>query len=497
MGSLTITNLVIISGAMAIITYLGHVASRKHADSSRTFFTADGGLPWWAVSASLYATAISAVSFVSLPASVFRDGGNLELAQIDFGSMLGKYLMAVLFVRAYYESRSVDTVYDYVAVRISKLVSRAVLVIAFALTIGLYSIVVLAAALVLDVLADLSIPTSCVVIVAFSVLWSWLGGIRTVVWTDFGMLCLFLFGAALSAFITFSSTGLSGTEVFALLDGNAKMKLLDLSVDPSNSYTLWTALFSATIGGAALASTQSGMQRVRACHSVQDAEKAFKYSMVFYVVAALLYVVGMGLFVFYDTIGIPEELAARVANQPDQIFPYFIVSEVPDGFSGLMIAAIFAAAISTVNSRLAELSDVSVANVYRRYIRKAASEAHYLSVARLFIILWGLVFCAVSIGVSMIEGQNLLELTFVVWNALIGPMMGIFFLARIRLGGTLSVAVGVVLSLAFVYISREQGITSFWSVPASLIIMTACAWVQTPRRFDRTGVVLNRDTAVD
>ena len=473
------------------ITYLGQIASRKHAGSSKTFFTADGGLPWWAVSASLYATAISAVSFVSIPASVFRDGGNLELAQIDFGSMLGKYLMAVLFVRAYFDSRTIDTVYDYISVRISKSISHAVMILAFVLTVGIYSIVVLAAALVLDVLTGISVPMSCVIIVSFSVLWSWLGGIRTVVWTDFVMLCVFLLGAILSVAISLGSSDGGFVQTLELLDADAKLKILDLSLDPSKAYTLWTALFSATLSGAALVSTQSGMQRVRACRSVQEAERAFKYCMVFYVVPALLYVVGLGLYVFYQNIGIPEELSTRVAEQPDQVFPYFIVNEVPDGVSGLLIAAIFAAAISTLNSRLAELSDVTVSNIYREYICKQASEAHYLSAARGFIIVWGIVICFISVGFSILDGQNLYELTYVVWNALMGPMLGIFFIARVGLGDTVSVVIGSMLALGFVYLSSVLEVSGFWSLPVSVVLMTCVAYIRTPRAFDRTGVVVD------
>ena len=489
MGALTITNIIVIVSVMGLVTYAGHLASKSHINNSKAFFTADGGLPWWAVSASLYATVVSAVSFVSIPASVFRENGNLELMQIDFGASLGRLLIAVLFVRAYFDSRSINTVYQYLSVRISKPVSRGVMALAFILTILIYSIVVLAAALVLNVLTEISVPMSCLVIVSLSVLWSCLGGIRTVVWTDFVMLCIFLFGALLSAAITFGSVNLPLTESFAVLDQHSKLKLLDLSLDPSKAYTLWTALFSSVLGGAALASTQSGMQRVRACHSVEDARKAFMFATVFFIVPVFLYIVGMGLFVFYNQNGVPKELAEHVATQPDQVFPYFIVNEIPNGISGLLIAAIFVASISTLNSRLAELSNVSVSDIYRQFINKNSSEEHYLRAARFFIVLWGVVFCAISIGLSAIDGQNLLELTYAFWNVIMGPMMGVFFLARFRIGDTISVVVGTICAFLFAYLSQSAGVTGFWSLPASVVIMMLVAWVRTPRRFDRTGVV--------
>src|SRR5690606_5637463 len=100
MTSFSITNMIVVAAVLALVTLGGHLLSGR-AKTSSSFFTADGGLPWWAVSASLYATVLSAVSFISIPATVFRDGGNLTFIQILLGLACGKVVMALLFVRAY------------------------------------------------------------------------------------------------------------------------------------------------------------------------------------------------------------------------------------------------------------------------------------------------------------------------------------------------------------------------------------------------------------
>lgn len=489
MGSLTTLNTFVIIAVMLLITWLGRMASRAASASSRSFFTADGQLPWWAVSASLYATAISAVSFVSIPASVFRPGGNLELAQVDMGSAAGKLLAAIIFVRAFYYSRSVDTVYEYLEARINAQVAGGVMVVSIVASLFVYGVVVVAAALVLDVLTELGVAASCIAIVGLSALWSWLGGIRIVVWTDFLMLCIFVLGVILSIWLTFSAAGLALPEAYLVFEENAKLRLFDFSVDPSNAYTVWTALFSATLSGMFLMTSQSGMQRVRACKSRKDAHKAIVFSIGFYAMSLALYIVGLGLFIFYDGEGMSADLTARLASQPDQVYPYYIVHEIPDGLSGLLIAAIFAAAISTLNSRLAELSNVAVDDIYRRYFRKNATEAHYVSAARWFILFWAIVFCGMAMAFSMVDGRNLYELTFEFWNVIVGPIVAVFLIARVRLGDTLSIVVGFLLSLCFAGICMWADVTNFWNLTGAIVIMFVVAWLRTPRAWEPTGIV--------
>jgi len=478
----------VVALVLAGVTLGGHLLSVK-AKTSRGFFTAEGGLPWWAVSASLYATVVSAVSFISIPAGVFSPGGNLTLIQLLIGLAIGKVITALVFVRPYYESRSAETVYDYVSARIDGTVAKSTMALQILLLLADNSVVVLSAALVLNVLTDINLPTCCIIIISFAVLWSWMGGLSTVVWTDAMLFGVFVLGAGVSVAITFGSVDTGWIEAIRILDSEAKLKLIDISTDPSKSFTLWTGLITGALIAMVPITSQAGMQRIRACRSVRDAQKAFIFSVVFYITPLLLLAVGLGLSLFYNVNGVPEALAERLATQPDQVYPYFMLNEIPDGVSGLFIAAVFAAAISTLDSRLAELSDVTVTNVYRPYVNTTGSEQHYLKVARIFIIAWGILFCFTSVGLSFIDGQSMFDLSLMAANTFGGPILGIFLLARFNLGTRHGVAVGVVLSVIISMSLRTMGVTHYWWFPVSIAVMMAIGLLFSGKRFDPNGTI--------
>lgn len=488
MGSLTLLNTIVVIAMLALVTWGGHALS-KRAESSRSFFTGEGDLPWWAVAASLYATVVSAVTFVSLPSMIYREGANLAFTQVIIGLVIGKVAAALIFARAYYESKGIDTVYDYLSERIGPSISRPTMFLQILMLIAQNSIVVVSAALVLNVLTDLSLPISCLVIVAFAILWSWMGGLSTVVWTDAMLLAVFIFGALLSCVLAVTATDMSFAEAYAYLDGQAKLKIIDISMDPSKSFTLWAGLVSGTLISMVPVSSQAGMQRIRACRSVADAKKAYIWSSLFLVTPVLLMMVGLGLSLFYGTQGVPPDLAARLEMQPDQVFPYFIINEVPDGVSGIFVAAVFAAAISTLDSRLAELSDVTVSNIYRPHIRQNASESHYLRAARFFIIGWGVLFCITSIVLTQVDGQNLFDLSLMSTNTLGGPILGIFFLARFNIGTPFTAFLGAAIAIGVSLWLHSMDVTHYWWFPVSIVIIMAVGYFGSGRKFDPVGVV--------
>lgn len=488
MGSFSPLNMVVVAAMLALVTVAGHLLS-GHAKTSKGFFTSEGGLPWWAVAASLYATVVSAITFVSLPAFVYPPGGSLVFLQVIIGLVIGKIAAAILFARPYYESTSVDTVYDYLSVRIGKSVARTTMGLQIFLLILQNSIVVVSSALVLNVLTDIDLAVSCVIIVAFAVLWSWMGGLSTVVWTDAMLFGVFFLGAVLSAVLTMTATDTGFFEALRLLDEQAKLKIIDLSLDPKKSLTLWAGVTSGILISLVPVSSQAGMQRIRACRSVKDAKKAFIYSSLFLITPVILMIVGLGLSVFYTVNGVPADLAERLATQPDQVFPYFIIHEIPDGVSGIFVAAVFAAAISTLDSRLAELADVSVTNIYRPYLKKSGSEAHYLRVARLLIVAWGILFCGASIFLSSIDGQSFFDLSIMATNTFGGPILGTFLLARFNIGTPLTTAAGVVLAIASSLYLHSQDVTHYWWFPVSIIIVMTIGILFSGKKFDRSGVI--------
>ena len=403
-------DLLVVVTVMLAVTYLGHRLSGS-ITNRQDFFQADGSLPWWAVSASIIATVVSAVTFVSVPAAVFADGGDLTYFQVILGLAAGKVVIARLLATPFYLSQGVNTSYEYIGARIDVRTGEFSMYLGLLLNLINSAVKLLTASLVLDVISGWGLPGCALFVVAISIVWSALAGIKTVIWTDFVLFILFSVGAVFALFFVSLNIQQGIGEAIIWLDDQAKWVLFDFDTDPSKRYTIWAGVIGAVGLSIAQASTQGTWQRVRACRSVDDAQKAFDVAALFYIVHVVILGVGLALAVFYAERGVSVELAQQLSQSPDRIFPYFIVNELPVGISGLFIAAIFAAAISTLDSALTESSDLTVNHIYQRVLPNK-TEAHYLLASRLLMVVWGLLFFAAAMFFSRYQGVGLLELTF-------------------------------------------------------------------------------------
>ena len=133
---------------------------------------------------------------------------------------------------------------------------------------------------------------------------------------------------------------------------------------------------------------------------------------------------GLSLFLFYGENQLPEVVQQELARSPDRIFPYFIATEIPLGISGLFIAAIFAAAISTLDSALTESSDLTVNHIYVPLVNPVAEERHYVLVSRLAMVVWGGIFYLMAVQFAELKGEGLLDLTFKLPNYVYGAIFG-------------------------------------------------------------------------
>ena len=185
---------------------------------------------------------------------------------------------------------------------------------------------------------------------------------------------------------------------------------------------------------------------------------------------------------------VPGELALQLSQSPDRIFPYFIVNELPVGVSGLFIAAIFAAAISTLDSALAESSDLTVNHIYQRLLA-GKSEAHYLLVSRLFMLFWGLMFFTAAMFFSRYKGVGLLELTFKLPNYFYGAIFASIILARFGIGRFATIILGFVLATLSVLLMAGANVAFFYWCPVSGLLMVGTVWALERRRLEFTGIV--------
>ena len=457
---------------LAGTTLIGHLL-KGDTTSIRGFFLGGRSMPWWAVGGSIVATQASALTFIAVPAAVFMDGGDLTYLQMTFGFILGNVLMALIFIKAYYREE-IYSPYDFMGKRLDPRVSQLARLLFMVGAVLSQGVRFLSTALVLSVVTGLSLGACILIIGVFSVIWTLLGGITTVIWTDVVQFCVFTLGALFSLFWIVGSIPGGLSEILAIADDKAKLAIIDLSLDPRKTYTLWVGLFGCSIfqlGQNAI--DQVSTQRLMCCRSARDAQKSLILAAGGVSMTYLMLAVGLGIIAFYHIHPMPQETASLISAETDRIFPYFIVTEMPPGISGLIIAALFAAGISTLDSALAALSQTFIAGIYRPFIVKDADESHYLKASRGAVVLWAAVLSVLALFFHTLSSEGLLKLGLKVPGYVYGSLLGISFLALVGKGSWKGILAGTIVSTGAVILLQIAGISFFWWYPVACIVLIA------------------------
>jgi SSS family solute:Na+ symporter len=468
-------------------TLLGHVLKGK-ARGMDGFFLGGRNLPWWAVSCSIMASQLSAVTIIALPGAIFREGGNLIFLQ---GTLLGfvvaKVLMAYIFVKPFYE-RKIYSPYDFIEHRLgpgASQLSRGLFLVSAILGHGVRLLTV---ALVLSVVVEIPIGQSVLIIGVFAVLWTLMGGITTVIWTDFVLFGVMLVGAIISLVAIMGGLPFGIAEAVRQLDEAAKLKLIDVAADPAKTWTVWTGLICFAIFELAQNSVDQVItQRMMCCRDYKEARKAVLGSLGIVAFSLLMSAVGLGVWLYYQHHTLDPEAAAFLAEQPSRAFPYFIVHELPIGVSGLLVAGIFAAGISTLDSALAALSETTVNGIYRKWIRPDADEQQCLRLSRISVVAWGIVLSLLAyLAGSLVQNEGLLNLAYKVPVLTYGPMLMIAFFALARRGSFPAILAGagasVAVAVALLILKAQEVITldQFYIYPITCVVFAAVALAVRP-----------------
>ena len=403
-----------------------HLKGKQH--TTRDFFLGGRSMPWYAVTASTIATTISAVTFIGVPALVYAAGGDYVYLQLAMGGFIARYLVARFLVPLYYEKEFYSP-YEYMEDRLGPIVGRITAGMFFLGGILGQGVRVYATALVLELVTGWSLYQSIVLIAVFSILWTWMGGIAAVIWTDFVQFFILIAGGIAALFFVTDALPNQWATMFEVGREAGKFQVFDFSTDPRIAFTFWAALIAMPFQNVAVYGTDHlFVQRLLCCRNEKEARKAVLWSNVGELVPALMLTVGAGLFAFYEFHDLSPELAALVAERGDRIFPAFIISEIPTGLKGLLIAGILSAAISSLDSILAALSQISLTMFYRPFIRPQADETHLLRVSRLFVIFWGAVLAVMAWQFSASK-LDIVTLAFSMTTYTWGPMLGLFILS--------------------------------------------------------------------
>jgi len=440
---------------LIIITFWGWWFGKKQRNT-RDYFLGGREVPWWAICLSIVATETSALTFIGVPSLAYQS--NISFLQFTFGYVVARFIISFLFIRAYYKA-DVYTAYGYLLGRFGARTKDSAATLFFITRVLASGVRLYAASLVLSVVTGMSDISAILLIGVIAVIYTSFGGIKAVIWTDVLQMFLMIAGGAIALVKILSLLPGGWSDVVAAAQPQAKFHLLNLSLDPKQTYTLWSGLIGGTfLGMASHGTDQSLVQRLLTNRKPEGSMKALILSGFIVVPQFLLFlIIGVMLYAFYQRYPLPLE-------NPDQIFPFFIVDQLAPGISGLIIASIFAASMSSLDSALNALASTSVVDFYKPYIRPNFSDRHYLMISRGFTLLWG----AILVGLAFLAKGwgSVLEVGLKVASFTYGALLGVFLLGMLtrassEKGTTWGMLAGIV---AVLLVSRFTAIAWTWYV---------------------------------
>lgn len=426
---------------------LGIYAAGRQSSTS-DYFMGGEGLPWWAVMFSVVATETSTLTFISIPAVAY--GGNLTFLQITLGYIVGRIVVSKLLLPAYFKGKQ-TTAYQFLEQRFGGAMRNAASTTFMVTRLLADGVRLFATAIPLAIILRLGgaftgwgdvelYLLSITVITVITLIYTLIGGIKAVVWMDVMQMAVYIAGAAIAIWIIIGdlSNGL-GTALSVASDAG-KLQIFDFGFDMefrefiARPYTFFTAL----IGGAIFSVASHGtdqliVQRLLTTRNLDNSKRALVWSGV--VVAlqfGLFLFIGLLLYAFYDAQS-AQQLGLATT---DEIFAKFIVEQLPVGLSGLIIASLFAAAMSSLSSSLNSLASSTTLDLYKPYFGRDNTEAEDLRISRFITMVWAVILMASAFFFAWLqlrEGERpaVVELGLGIASYTYGGLLGAFLLGRL------------------------------------------------------------------
>lgn len=424
--NLNLIDLVVFLAYMLAIILFGVSFSFKKR-SSEDYTTGGGRLPSWAIGMSIFATFVSSISFLALPGNAYLSNWNGFVFSLSIP--LAAIIAVIFFVPLYRKLQS-ESAYFYLEQRFG-LWARVYSSIFYLLTqLARMGTILYLLALPLNILFGWSIPLIIVVTGLCVIIYSALGGIEAVIWTDAVQGLVLIAGAVACVIVIFYSMPEGPLQVFEIAQKADKFSLGSFDFNFVES-TFWLILiYGLFINLQNFGIDQSYIQRYLAAKSLKDARKSTLLGSLLYIpVSFIFFFIGTSLYSYYQAMPhlLPNHLHGT--ENADKIFPYFIVTALPAGITGLLIASIFAAGMSTISTSVNSSATVILSDHYKRYIQKDLSQKKSMRV------LYVSSFCMGALGIIIGLALNGVESALDAWWGLAsifsGGILGLFLLGFI------------------------------------------------------------------
>lgn len=424
MHHFTLLDAVVLVAYIVGITAFGTWFGRRQKGANE-YFLAGRAIPWWAICFSVVATETSALTFISIPATAYSS--DFWILQLAIGYLFGRIGVAAVLLPGYFRGE-LSTAYALLETRFGR-ATRTFTSSIFMVTRALAdSVRVFAAAIPLALITGWPYWETILIIGLFTLVYTYFGGLRAVVWVDVVQFVLYLVGGVAALFVLVRLVPGGWAGILATAGQAGKLKVFH----PDGGFASATWLLTGLVGGAFLSMASHGVdhlivQRLLAAPSLNDARKAVVTSAVLVIGQfALFLFVGAGLFVFYH---------GRTFDPVDEVFPTFIVDQLPSGLSGLIVAAILAAAMSTVAGSLNSLASATTHDLYAPMAHRIGDERHLLHAGRAFTLVWAVILISGAILFQAVAaGTPIVVIALQIASFTYGGLLGGFLLGTLFRG---------------------------------------------------------------
>jgi len=410
-------DLAIIAVYLIGITLFG-LRFRKKQRSLRDYFLADRNIPWWAIALSIVAAETSTLTIISIPGLAYDS--NLTFLQVVMGYVVGRVIISFVLLPHYFRG-DLYTAYELIERRFGKRL-RSLTASLFLLTrAAAEGVRVYAVSIVVGIALGTGEISSIAIITALTLLYTFEGGLAAVIWTDVVQTAIYVGGTLVGVGVILHLVPGGWPAIHDLAASAGKLRVFDFTPTLWKPYTFWAGV----IGGAFLTTASHGtdqliVQRLLAARNEKQSVTALLSSgAVIFLQFALFLIVGVMLWVYY-------QLPSASFGKSDYIYPRFIVSRLPHGVSGLLVAAILAAAMSNLSAALNSLSSSSMMDFYLRR-HPQTDERTQLRLSRVSTILWALLLFALAV-LSLHKVARVIEVGLTIASVAYGALLGVFLL---------------------------------------------------------------------
>ncbi len=444
---------------------------RKADKSLKSYFLADRSVPWWAIGLSIVSAETSTLTIISIPGLAYDT--NFSFLQLVFGYLVARIVISFIFLPAYFKGE-LFTAYQLIDRRFGKilykytagifLVTRAIAEGVRVFAISIVVNIALEKYLLHFMSPGTTTIASIAIVTLLTLIYTFEGGMTAVIWTDVVQMIIYVSGTIIGFFVLLHLVPGGWTTIHETASAAGKFHIFDFHFSLTTTYSFWAGL----IGGTFLTTASHGtdqlmVQRLLAARDERQSRIAlFSSGIAILFQFTLFLLVGVALWVYYG-----QNPPASAFLRSDRIFPTFIVSKMPIGIAGLLIAAILAAAMSNLSAALNSLSSTTIIDFYLRR-KPDATDRERINVSRAATIFWGIILFGLAV-LTQFGGRRVLELGLSIASVPYGGLLGVFLLGVLtkranQTGAVIGLTFGLLLNLYL------------WKGPGWGLMHTTVAW---------------------